>query len=158
MARMRGRQRGRSVHGMLVLDKPAGLTSNDALQRVKRLFNAAKAGHTGSLDPLATGVLPLCFGDATKLSQYLLGSNKRYWARIKLGVTTDSGDADGNVLEEKSVEDLDRSQIEAVVARYTGEMMQVPSMFSALKHDGQPLYKLARAGIEVERKARPVSV
>ena len=156
MAR-RGRK-GRNINGVLVLDKPAGITSNAALQTVKRMFNACKAGHTGSLDPLATGVLPLCFGEAAKFSQFLLDADKRYLAKVQLGVITDSGDADGEVLETRTVPEIGADQLEEVISHYRGEIMQVPSMFSALKVDGQPLYKLARQGIEVERKERPVSI
>jgi tRNA pseudouridine55 synthase len=153
-----GRRRGRDVHGVLVLDKPPGMSSNEALQEVKFLYGAQKAGHTGSLDPLATGVLPLCFGDATKLSQFLLNSDKEYWARVRLGVRTDSGDADGKVLEERPVGALGLADVQAALARFVGEIEQVPSMYSAVKHQGQPLYKLARAGLEVERKARRVTI
>ncbi len=157
MARRR-RHRGRDVNGVVVIDKPAGLSSNDAVQKAKFLFNAAKVGHTGSLDPLATGVLPLCFGEATKFSQFLLSSDKKYWARIKLGVRTDSGDADGQVVETRPVIDVTEQSIECALAQFRGEIEQVPSMFSAIKHQGQPLYKLARQGIEVERKSRQVTV
>lgn len=153
----RGRK-GRNVSGILVLDKPGGMTSNAALQIVKRMFNACKAGHTGSLDPLATGVLPLCFGEATKFSQFLLDADKRYLATVKLGVITDSSDADGKVLETRPVPEISDEQLEEVISHYRGEITQVPSMFSALKVDGQPLYKLARQGIEVERKERGVSI
>lgn len=157
MARHRTR-RGRDVDGVLVLDKPGGMSSNDAVQRAKRLFKARKVGHTGSLDPLATGVLPLCFGEATKFSQFLLESDKKYWARIKLGVRTDSGDADGQVIGTSPVVGITRERIEAVLEKYRGEIEQVPSMFSAVKHHGQPLYKLARQGIEVERASRRVVI
>ena len=153
----RGRK-GRNISGILLLDKPMGITSNAALQQVKRLFNACKAGHTGSLDPLATGVLPLCFGEATKFSQFLLDADKYYRARVRLGVTTDSGDADGKVLETKPVPEITDEALEQVLDNYRGEITQVPSMFSALKVDGQPLYKLARQGVEVEREARPVTI
>lgn len=151
-------RKGRNISGILLLDKPMGITSNAALQKVKRLFNACKAGHTGSLDPLATGVLPLCFGEATKFSQFLLDADKYYRARIRLGVTTDSGDADGEVTETKPVPEIDDEELEHVLDNYRGEITQVPSMFSALKVDGQPLYKLARQGVEVEREARPVTI
>jgi len=153
-----GRKRGRQVDGILILDKPAGVTSNGALQMAKRLFDANKAGHTGSLDPLATGLLPLCFGEATKFSQFLLDANKQYRARIKLGVTTDSADADGKVLHEAPVPVLNAALLEAAVAQFRGEIEQTPPMYSALKVNGQPLYKLARQGIEVERQARPVTI
>lgn len=152
------RRRGRDVSGILVLDKPQGLSSNDAVQKAKRLFNARKVGHTGALDPLATGVLPLCFGEATKFSQYLLSSDKKYWVRIKLGVATDSGDADGQVTETRPVTGVDAGKIEDALRFFRGEIDQVPSMFSAIKHKGQPLYKLARQGIEIEREARRVTV
>ncbi len=158
MARGRRRQRGRAVDGILLLDKPQGLSSNEALQIVKRMYGAAKAGHTGSLDPIATGVLPLCFGEATKFSQFLLNADKRYLTEISLGVRTDSGDADGEVLEEKPVPALDLEDIEEALMAFRGEIEQVPSMFSAIKHQGQPLYKLARQGIEVEREARAVTI
>jgi len=152
----RRKQRGRNVDGILLLDKPAGLTSNGALQQVKRLFSAAKAGHTGSLDPLATGVLPLCFGEATKFSQFLLEADKKYRTTIKLGIATKTGDSDGEIVEEKEVPVV--SDVEEVLGQFRGEINQVPSMYSALKVNGQPLYKLARAGIEVERKERQVMI
>jgi len=153
----RGRK-GRNISGILLLDKPAGITSNTALQIVKRLFDACKAGHTGSLDPLATGVLPLCFGEATKFSQFLLDADKRYQATFQLGVITDSGDADGKVLETRPVPEISDAKLESVLENYRGEISQVPSMFSALKVNGQPLYKLARQGIEIERKSRQVTI
>jgi tRNA pseudouridine55 synthase len=150
--------KGRAVDGVLVVDKPSGMSSNDAVQRAKRLYRARKVGHTGSLDPLATGVLPLCFGEATKFSQFLLASDKHYWARLQLGVRTDSGDADGNVVETRPVAGITMERVEAALAAFRGEIEQVPSMFSAVKHQGQPLYKLARQGIEVERAARRVTI
>ena len=152
------RRRGRDVNGVVVLDKPVGMSSNDAVQRVKRLFNARKVGHTGSLDPLATGVLPLCLGEATKFSQYLLTSDKTYVATLRLGVSTDSGDVDGKVIEERDVGVIPRDRLEAALEGFRGDIEQVPSMFSAVKHQGQPLYKLARQGIEIEREARPVTI
>ena len=155
---MGSRRRGREVHGVLPLDKPRGMGSTEAVQKAKRLFAARKVGHTGSLDPLATGVLPLCFGEATKLSQYLLASDKKYWARIRLGIATDSGDADGQPLAQRSVEGIRRVDVEQALAQFRGEILQVPPMFSAVKHRGQPLYKLARQGIEVQREARPVTI
>ncbi len=154
----RRRPRGRDVNGIMVLDKPRGLSSNEAVQKAKRLFAARKVGHTGSLDPLATGVLPLCFGEATRFSRYLLDSDKKYTARVVLGVSTDSGDADGKVVRERPVGRLTRATADKALDAYRGEIQQVPSMFSAVKHQGQPLYKLARQGIEVERKARSVTV
>ncbi len=150
--------RGREVDGVLVLDKPLGLSSNEALQQVKSLFRAAKAGHTGSLDPLATGVLPLCFGEATKLSQYLLDADKRYLTTVKLGVRTETGDAEGKVVSERSTAGVTEAQVREALLKFTGEFDQVPSMYSAVKHGGQPLYKLARQGIEVERAARRIHV
>lgn len=155
---MARRRRGRPVNGVLVLNKPAGISSSDAVQQVKRLFGAQKVGHTGSLDPLATGVLPLCFGEATKFSQYLLLSDKKYWTRIKLGVATNTGDADGEVISSADASHITQADIEAALPAFRGDIEQVPSMFSALKHNGQPLYKLARQGIEVEREARSISI
>jgi tRNA pseudouridine55 synthase len=142
------------------LDKPQGLSSNSALQRVKHLYGAAKAGHTGALDPLATGLLPICLGEATKFSQYLLDSDKRYLTTAKLGQRTDTCDAEGEVTEEKPVpRDLNRERIEALLAEhFNGEIEQVPPVYSALKLNGQPLYKLARQGVEVEVKPRRVRI
>lgn len=154
-----GRQRkGRSIDGVLLLDKPAGMSSNQALQRAKRLFFAAKAGHTGSLDPLATGLLPLCFGEATKFSQFLLDADKRYQSTFRLGEVTSTGDAAGEVLSQNSTDGLSADQVAQALAQFEGDILQVPSMFSALKHNGQPLYKLAREGKEVERKARAIHI
>ena len=155
---MARRRKGRNVNGVVVLDKPAGSSSNDCVQRVKRLFAARKVGHTGSLDPLATGVLPLCLGEATKFSQYLLDSDKRYFTQVRLGVATNSGDSDGEVIAERPVAGITHSRIDAALDAFRGKIEQVPSMFSAIKHQGQPLYKLARQGIEVEREARPVTI
>ncbi len=152
------RRRGRDVSGILVLDKPQGFSSNDAVQKAKRLFNARKVGHTGALDPLATGVLPLCFGEATKFSQYLLASDKKYLATLKLGVATDSGDADGTVTDTRPVAGIDAARVEEALRFFRGDLDQVPSMFSAVKHQGQPLYKLARQGIEIEREARRIRI
>lgn len=152
------RRKGDPINGILVFDKPVGMTSNDAVQWAKRLFGAQKVGHTGALDPLATGVLPLCFGEATKFSQYLLDSDKRYWTRIRLGVTTTSGDADGDVTSEMPVPALSEAEVEQALSAFRGDIEQIPSMFSALKHNGQPLYKLARQGIEVPREARRITV
>jgi tRNA pseudouridine55 synthase len=142
----------------LLLDKDPGLTSNGALQEVKHLFEAAKAGHTGSLDPLATGALPLCFGEGTKFSQFLLDADKRYMATFKLGISTDSGDADGEIVARNEVTGVDAGTVQSLLGDFTGQVEQVPSMFSAIKHKGQPLYKLARQGIEVERKPRVVTI
>lgn len=150
--------KGRRLDGILVLDKPAGMTSNAALQQAKRLLGAAKAGHTGSLDPLATGVLPLCFGEATKFSQFLLEADKRYRVTVQLGVATETGDADGAVRETRPVPALGDAELEKALAAYRGEIQQTPSMYSARKVDGQPLYKLARQGLTVEREARPISI
>ena len=152
------RRCGRKVSGILVLDKPKGISSNDAVQQAKRLYGAQKVGHTGSLDPLATGVLPLCFGEATKFSQFLLGSDKRYWTQIKLGVATDTSDAEGEVRSTADASHITAADVEAALADFRGAIAQVPSMYSALKHNGQPLYKLARQGIEVEREARDVMI
>ena len=154
----RRRKHGRSVNGIFLLDKPSGLTSNQALQRVKRIFNANKAGHTGALDPLATGVLPLCLGEATKFSQFLLESEKYYRSTYTLGVTTTTGDAEGEVITQQDASSITQQQIEKALAEFIGEIEQIPSMYSALKHNGQPLYKLARKGIEVERQSRPVTI
>ena len=155
----RRNRRGRPVHGILLLDKPPGGSSNHALQRAKRLFGARKAGHTGSLDPLATGMLPICFGEATKLSAFLLDADKGYETTLKLGVTTNSADADGEVLETRPLPDgLSLAQLEQVCAGLRGPQQQVPPMVSAIKIDGQRLYKLARQGKEVERPARSVTI
>ena len=147
----------KQVDGVLLLDKPLGMGSNDALQKARRLFSAAKGGHTGTLDPLATGLLPLCFGEATKFSADLLDADKVYEADIQLGVTTDSGDAEGQVIGTAAV-NLEIGQISAVLERFVGDISQVPPMHSALKRDGRPLYELARQGIEVEREARAVTI
>lgn len=148
----------RPVDGVLLLDKPQGLTSNQALQRVRHFYQADKAGHTGSLDPLATGLLPICLGEASKFTQYLLEADKLYRTRIRLGQRTATGDAEGEVIAEAPVPTLSAADIENVLSRFRGEIDQVPSMFSALKKDGRPLYELARKGIEVERPARRVTI
>ena len=155
MARVR---RGRPVDGILLLDKPLGVSSNHALQSVKRLYEAAKAGHTGSLDPLATGVLPLCFGEATKFSQYLLDADKAYESTFVFGTVTDTGDAEGRVLEDKDASGVTESNVITALQAFEGDIEQIPSMFSAIKQGGQPLYKLARKGLEVERKPRSVVI
>lgn len=147
----------RRVDGVLLLDKPQGMTSNAALQTARRLLNAAKAGHTGTLDPMATGLLPLTFGEATKFSQMLLDADKTYEATLQLGIVTDTGDADGRVLEVLAVE-VDEAQILAALQAFVGDIEQLPPMYSALKRDGKPLYEYARAGIEVERAPRPVRI
>jgi len=154
----RRKQRGRPVNGILVVDKPAGITSNDTLQKAKYLFYAAKAGHTGSLDPMATGVLPICFGEATKFTQFLLDADKCYLSTFRLGVTTTTGDAEGEVIETRSAAGIDAARVEDAMVAFEGDILQVPPMYSALKKDGVPLYKLAREGIEVERQARPVTI
>jgi len=154
----RRRARGRDVNGILLLDKPKGITSNEALQQVKRLYFAKKAGHTGSLDPLASGVLPICMGEATKISAFLLDADKRYQVRCQLGITTTTADAEGEVLETRPVEAYTPQQLEKVFDEFRGDIEQIPPMYSALKHEGQRLYKLARQGVEVEREARPVSI
>ena len=154
--RRKGKATQRDVDGFLLLDKSPGFTSNASLQKVKKIYSVAKAGHTGSLDPLATGVLPLCFGQATKFSQFLLEANKRYVATIVLGTTTETGDADGRVLAQTKVPHI--NDINFILEQFRGEITQTPSMYSALKLGGQPLYKLARAGIEVERKQRKVRI
>ena len=147
----------KQVDGVLLLDKPLGLTSNDALQKARRLFSAAKGGHTGTLDPLASGLLPLCFGEATKFSADLLDADKTYEAVLQLGITTDSGDAEGSVTATAAV-DVEMADISRVLPRFTGDIQQVPPMHSALKRDGRPLYELARQGIEVERAPRAVTI
>lgn len=154
----RRRNRGRDVHGILVLDKAAGLSSNAALQEIKRLFGARKAGHTGSLDPLATGVLPLCLGEATKVSQFLLESDKAYRATIRLGVRTDSGDREGTVIEEAGEVSVSEQELADALQKFEGEIEQLPPMYSALKVDGVPLYKIARKGQTIDRESRQVTV
>jgi len=152
------RNQYRPVDGLLLLNKPRGLSSNQALQRVRRLYQAKKAGHTGSLDPLATGLLPVCFGEGTKISGFLLDADKRYRVGCRLGVTTTTGDAEGEVLVSGDVPDLDDAALESALVPLRGPILQVPPMYSALKHEGQRLYKLARQGLEVERPARPVTI
>ena len=159
MSKSRGRrQKGRAIDGVLLLDKPIGLTSNQALQRVKRLFDARKAGHTGSLDPLASGLLPICLGQATKVSRFLLNASKRYLVTARLGQRTDTGDADGQIIEEQPVPPMDHDAVERVLVQFEGSQKQVPPMYSAIKHRGQRLYKLAREGIEIERQAREIEI
>ncbi|NJN46220.1 MAG: tRNA pseudouridine(55) synthase TruB [Candidatus Competibacteraceae bacterium] len=151
-------QRNRSVNGILLLDKPSGLTSNAALQKVKRLYCARKAGHTGSLDPLASGMLPICLGEATKFAGFLLDANKRYRFACQLGVVTDTGDAEGEVVSTCAVPSLTQATVNDALAQLTGDIKQLPPMYSALKHQGQRLYKLARQGQVVERQPRPVTI
>ena len=152
------RNKGRELNGILIVDKPQGLTSNGVVSRLKRWSNAKKVGHTGALDPMATGVLPVVFGEAAKFSQYGLDADKGYLARVQLGSATDTLDADGNVVLVKPIPELTESNILAVLGSLTGPMMQVPPMVSALKYQGQPLYKLARQGQEIERSPRPIQV
>ena len=147
-----------SVHGIVLLDKPEGLSSNHALLRVKRRLNAKKAGHTGTLDPFATGLLPLCFGEATKFSQDLLNADKTYVTTVHLGIKTSTGDTEGEIIARQNVDPIAPEQLESVLTRFTGEIEQVPPMYSALKRDGKPLYEYARAGIELEREARRVTI
>ena len=145
------------VDGVLLLDKPSGMTSNSALQGVRRLFSAAKAGHTGTLDPLATGLLPICFGEATKFSADLFDADKTYEAEVLFGITTDTGDSEGTVIRSQQL-DFTQLELEAALGRFRGRIAQIPPMYSALKRDGKPLYQLARQGIEVERQAREVTI
>ncbi|WP_373777465.1 tRNA pseudouridine(55) synthase TruB [Glaesserella sp.] len=153
----RPRKKGRDVHGVFLLDKPQGVSSNDIMQKVKRLFQANKAGHTGALDPLATGMLPICLGEATKFSQFLLDADKRYLVTAKLGERTDTSDADGQIVQTRDVS-VTEQEILSALDSFRGEIMQVPTMFSALKHQGKPLYEYARAGITIEREARPITI
>jgi tRNA pseudouridine55 synthase len=146
---------GRPINGVLLLNKDSGITSNTGLQQAKRLFHAKRAGHTGSLDPLATGVLPICFGEATKFSQYLLDADKQYLSTFRFGVRTETGDCDGNIISEKSAEHITQQMIEKVLPEFRGVIRQMPSMYSALKYQGKPLYKWAREGVELPLEARP---
>lgn len=154
---MARRRKGRPVNGVVLLDKPTGISSNDALQKVKRIYFAEKAGHTGALDPLATGMLPICLGEATKFSQFLLDSDKRYRVIAKLGERTNTSDSDGEVVETRPV-NVDLDTLQACIDKFRGTTDQVPSMFSALKHQGKPLYEYARQGIDVPREARKITV
>lgn len=154
---MARRRKGRPIDGVILLDKPTGISSNDALQKVKRIYFAEKAGHTGALDPLATGMLPICLGEATKFSQFLLDSDKRYRVIAKLGERTDTSDSDGDVVETRPV-NVTLETLEACIEKFRGESDQVPSMFSALKYQGKPLYEYARKGIEVPRESRKITV
>lgn len=151
------RKRGRDIDGVFLLDKPQGISSNDIMQKVKHLFQANKAGHTGALDPLATGMLPICFGEATKFSQFLLDADKRYQVTAKLGERTDTSDAEGQVVQVRPV-NITETDILTALPHFRGNLLQVPTMFSALKHEGKPLYEYARAGITVEREARPITI
>lgn len=148
----------KDINGILLLDKPLGISSNRALQQVKNLFHAKKAGHTGNLDPLATGVLPICFGEASKVTAFLLDSNKRYTCTAQLGKTTTTGDKEGDLLQTRSIDHQQLTNIESILEQFRGNIQQIPPMYSALKHKGQPLYKLARQGLEIERKARDVTI
>lgn len=155
----RRRQRGRDINGILMFDKPMDMTSNAALQEVKRLFFAKKAGHTGSLDPLATGLLPICFGSATRVSSFLLDADKRYEVVCQLGVSTTTGDAEGEVTQTREVKEIDPKKLDELLeSKFTGQISQIPPMYSALKHKGQRLYDLARQGVEVEREARELTI
>ena len=151
------RKRGRDIHGVFLLDKPQGMSSNDIMQKVKRIFQANKAGHTGALDPLATGMLPICLGEATKFSQFLLDADKRYLVTAKLGERTDTSDAEGQIIESRDV-NVKTPEILTALEQFRGNILQVPTMFSALKHNGKPLYEYARQGITVEREARPITI
>jgi len=151
-------RKGKIIDGIINLDKPLGLSSNQALQKVKYLLQAQKAGHTGALDPLASGVLPLCFGHATKISSFLLDADKRYQATLQLGAITNTGDKEGEVIQQSSVPEFSQQQLQQILELFVGLQEQVPPMHSALKHQGQPLYKLARKGVEVERKARQITI
>lgn len=154
----RRNKKGRDINGILLLDKPLGITSNAALQMVKRLFFAKKAGHTGSLDPLATGLLPICLGEATKFAGYLLDSDKVYEGSFQLGINTATADSEGDIIQQRDVPELSDDDIKKAFAHFMGTIDQVPPMYSALKQNGQPLYKLARQGIDVERKARTIEI
>jgi tRNA pseudouridine55 synthase len=154
----RRRNRGRNISGVLLLDKPIGMTSNKALQEVKHLYKAAKAGHTGSLDPLATGLLPICFGEATKMSAFLLDADKHYRVRVKLGETTTTADAEGDLLQQADPSGVREEDIRSVLDEFLGEQQQLPPMYSAIKHQGERLYKLARQGVEVERELRTIYI
>jgi tRNA pseudouridine55 synthase len=148
----------RNVNGILLLDKPYGITSNEALQIVKRDYNATKAGHSGSLDPIATGMLPICFGEATKFSQFLLESDKSYFVVAQLGITTASGDTEGEIIAKRDASGVVGHQVEKIISQFKGKISQIPSMYSAIKHKGEPLYKLARQGIEIERQPREITI
>lgn len=155
---MSRRRKGRDIHGIILLDKPAGYSSNQAVQKIRWLFQARKAGHTGSLDPFATGMLPICLGEASKTAGFMLDASKTYIAAAFLGKATATGDIEGQISREMKVPDLDDEQINTVLNEFLGEIEQIPPMYSALKHQGQPLYKLARAGQEVVRKPRLVTI
>ncbi|EXB35676.1 MULTISPECIES: tRNA pseudouridine(55) synthase TruB [Acinetobacter] len=158
MKRSSSKIQRRPVNGVFLLNKPLGISSNAALQKVRWLYRAEKAGHTGALDPLASGLLPICLGEATKFSHYLLDSTKRYQTTIQLGHSTTTGDVEGEILLQAEIPELDEERIRQVLAQFKGNIEQVPPMYSALKKEGRPLYELARKGIEIEREARPVSI
>jgi tRNA pseudouridine55 synthase len=155
---MARRKSGRDLHGIILLDKRIGVSSNQALQEVRRLLNANKAGHTGSLDPLATGVLPLCFGEATKVSALMLDDDKRYSVTLRLGIMTDTGDSEGKVVAQMPLPEFDEQQLQQCLQAFIGAIDQVPPMYSALKHQGKKLYELAREGITIERQPRRISI
>jgi len=151
-------QQVRDINGVVLLDKASGSSSNHVLQQVKRLFGANKAGHTGSLDPLASGLLPICLGQATKVAQFLLDGDKRYFVRAKFGQVSSTGDSEGKIVNFGSTQGIDESSVRAILLKFIGDINQVPPMYSALKRKGIPLYKLARKGIEIERSSRPVTI
>mgnify|MGYP001813363580 CR=1 FL=1 len=155
---MSRRKRGLNIHGIVLLDKPVGISSNRALQKVRGIFQARKAGHTGSLDPFATGMLPICLGEASKTASFMLEAGKSYRATARLGEATTTGDIEGEVIQTGAIPDVTPTDLEKVLAQFAGEIQQVPPMYSALKHDGKPLYEYARAGIEIERPARTVTI
>ena len=152
------RKRGLEIHGVILLDKPVGITSNRALQKVRGIFQARKAGHTGSLDPFATGMLPICLGEASKTAAFMLEAQKQYRATARLGEATTTGDVEGEVIQTCPVPDIDPEKLAQTLKQFVGEIEQVPPMYSALKHQGKPLYEYARAGIEIERPARTVTI
>ncbi len=155
---MSRRKRGLDIHGVVLLDKPAGISSNRALQRVRGIFQARKAGHTGSLDPFATGMLPVCLGEASKTAAFMLEAGKQYRATARLGEATTTGDIEGDIIQRSPVPDLDTREMSQTFRRFVGDIQQVPPMYSALKHQGKPLYEYARDGIEIERQARTVTI
>ena len=154
----RNRRSTQNINGVILLDKRIGISSNAALQEVKKLFHARKAGHTGSLDPLASGLLLVCLGEATKISSFWLNTDKRYRVKVKLGISTTTGDSEGEIVERKPIQRLKESEIVGILEKFNGDIAQVPPMYSALKHNGTRLYELARRGIDVERKARTVTI
>ncbi|NOR20047.1 MAG: tRNA pseudouridine(55) synthase TruB [Xanthomonadales bacterium] len=155
---MMRRKRGLDIHGVILLDKPVGISSNRALQKVRGIFQARKAGHTGSLDPFATGMLPICLGEASKTAAFMLEAGKQYRATARLGEATTTGDVEGEIIQTCPLPDMDAEQLALILKQFTGQIQQVPPMYSALKHEGKPLYEYARAGIEIERPARTVTI